>query len=262
VEILFEVYGFTFLLVNKTKQELVIYVPDCDAILKNTKMPLKILSLSTCSVSKTSISTSLEYLNFFDVEISDGEIGEVLTNMKTLRHAFLDLPNNTIDVAEIPKSLQTLALGGIKLTKNDTTTNTVLPELETLSLGFNQISHDVYGNFRKIFPRLQQATAIGQQVANYKFLETCFDSRISSIIVEEFDRNATNSKELEEILIRLDISSTVMNFMLMLPTHGENYVGFQLTEPMVHVYRYNLLGWYKFLSVPAYSKARKYAIII
>jgi len=263
VEILYEVHGFTFLQVSRRQDELSIYVPYCDEILKNTKVPFRKLSLAACSVSKMSIPENLEYLNFFDVDIQDGHISEILAKTRSLRYLFLDLSNVALDVADLPKALISLSLGTLNLTNSGYTPATVFPDLITLSFGFNHVTPKVYDNFENIFPHITQAAAIGWQAANYKFLETCLNSRIASIVIEDFDRNGTTQtgmREIEEMLRSLDILKTDINFMLMLPTNGDRYVGFPLTKSMGHAYRYTLLGWYRFLSVTAYNLAEKYII--
>lgn len=268
VNIVYNVNGFKFINVNYNssteKRELTVYVPNCNEILQNVKGPYQILSLATCSITKNSIPKNLEYLNLFDVIISDGHISEILQGMTQLQFLFLDLPNTTIDISYIPTSLSCLSLSTVILTYNEGISDVVFNTLDTLSLGFNSMIDEIYNNFEKLFPIVDHVAAFGYQAANYRLLETCYKAQVYWTLVEEFNHNVTtqSEKQFETILANVGIMSSDTNFLVLLPKYSDTLIGFPLTKLQEHDYRFMLLGWYKFLTFEAYSKADKYVIQI
>lgn len=268
VNIIFNVNGFKFINVNRNattgKRELTVYVPYCNEILQNVQGPYEILSLATCSITKTSIPNNLEYLNLFEVLISDGEITEILQGMTQLQFLFLDLANTTIDIAHLPKSLVCLSLSTIVLTYDDSSSDVALDNLDTLSLGFNSMLDEIYDNFKKLFPKVDHVAAFGLQSANYRLLETCYKAQVYWVLVEEFSHNVTteNDRTFEILLKNIGITASDVNFLVTLPKYSDALVAFPLTNLQEHDYRFMFLGWYKFLSFEAYRNADKYVIEI
>lgn len=266
VDITFNVNGFKFINVNRNsstdQRELTVYVPYCNDILQNVKGTYEILSLATCTITKSSIRNDLEYLNLFEVLISDGTISEILQGMSKLKFLFLDLADTKIDVSHLPKSLVCLSLSTIILTYENSTTNASLDDLDTLSLGFNSMLDEIYVNFAKLFPQVEKVAAFGLQSANYRLLESCYAARVYWILVEEFNHNATteNEKNFAKILNGVGITSNEANFLVTLPKYSDTLIAFPLTNLQEHDYRFMFLGWYKFLSFEAYRNADKYVI--
>lgn len=268
VNIKYNVNGFKFINVNYNsstgEKELTVYVPNCNEILQNVKGSYEILSLATCSITKNSIPKNLEYLNLFDVIISDGHISEILQEMTQLQFLFLDLPNTSIDISYIPTSLTCLSLSTVILTYNNSVSDVVFNSLDTLSLGFNSMIDEIYLNFDKFFPNVDHVAAFGYQAANYRLLETCYRAQVYWTLVEEFNHNVTTQSEteFEAMLTNVGIASTDTNFLIMIPKYSNTLLGFPLTKLQEHDYRYMFLGWYKFLTFEAYSSADKYVIQI
>lgn len=268
VNIIFNVNGFKFINVNQNsssgKRELTVYVPYCNEILQNVNGPYEILSLATCSITKSSIPMNLEYLNLFEVLISDGDISEILQGMTQLQFLFLDLADTTIDISHLPKSLICLSLSTIVLTYDESNEDVALDNLDTLSLGFNSMLDEIYNNFGKLFPIVDHVAAFGLQSANYRLLESCYKAQVYWVLVEEFNHNATtvNEKDFEKILENIGIAVSDVNFLVTLPKYSDSLVAFPLTNLQEHDYRFMFLGWYKFLSFEAYRNADKYVIEI
>ncbi|KAJ6644196.1 hypothetical protein Bhyg_09163 [Pseudolycoriella hygida] len=268
VNIVFNVNGFKFINVNQNSstgaRELTVYVPYCNEILQNTRGTYEVLSLATCSITKDSIPKNLEYLNFFEVVILDGEISEILEGMTQLQFLFLDLANTTIDVSQLPKSLVCLSLSTIPLTYNSSTSDVALSNLDTLSFGFNFMLDEIYNNFEKIFPNVDHVAAFGLRAANYRLLESCYKAQVYWVLVEEFNHKTTTEREkdLSVMLRNIGITSNEANFLVTLPKYSDSLVAFPLTNLQEHDYRFMLLGWYKFLSFEAYRNADKYVIEI
>lgn len=266
VNVIFNVNGFKFINVNQNsstgKRELTVYVPYCNEILQNVQGPYEILSLATCSIAKSSIPNNLEYLNLFEVLISDGNISEILQGMTQLQFLFLDLANTTIDISHLPKSLICLSLSTIVLTYDENNSDVALDNLDTLSLGFNSMLDEIYNNFEKLFPIVDHVAAFGLQSANYRLLESCYKAQVYWVLVEEFNHNTTteNEKDFEIMLQNIGITAGDANFLLTLPKYSDSLVAFPLTNLQEHDYRFMFLGWYKFLSFEAYRNADKYVI--
>lgn len=266
VNIVFNVNGFKFINVNRNsstgKRELTLNVPYCNEILENSKSPYEILSIATCSIAKKSIPNNLEYLNFFEVVINDGNISEILQGKAQLQYLFLDLVNTTIDISHIPKSLNSLSLSTIVLTYKENNSNEVFNNLHSLSLGFISMLDEIYDDFEKLFPHLDHVAAFGFQSANYPLLESCYKAQVSWVLVEEFNHNAKTKNEtnLQNLLKNIGITSSDVNFLVTLPKYSDSLVAFPLTNLQEHDYRYMFLGWYKFLSFEAYRNADKYVI--
>lgn len=268
IDIVFNVNGFKFINVHQNgssgKRELTVYVPYCNEILENVKGSYEILSLATCSITKSSIPNNLEYLNLFEVLISDGNISEILQGMTQLQFLFLDLANTTIDISHLPKSLVCLSLSTIVLTYDEDDSDVALDNLDTLSLGFNSMLDEIYNNFEKLFPNVDHVAAFGLQSANYRLLESCYKAQVYWVLVEEFNHNATteHEQEFENMLKNIGITVSDVNFLVTLPKYSDSLVAFPLTNLQEHDYRFMFLGWYKFLSFEAYRNADKYVIEI
>lgn len=266
VNIMFNVNGFKFINVNRDnstgKRELTVYVPYCNEVLQNVKESYDILSLATCSITKSSIPNNLEYLNLFEVSITDGDISDLLQGMTKLQYLFLDLANTTIDISHLPKSLVCLSLSTVLLSYNETNSDVSLDNLDTLSLGFNSMSDEIYNNFKKLFPKVDHVAAFGRQSANYRLLLSCYNARVYWVVVEEFNHNATTEIEINfgNMLDAMGITSNEANFLITLPKYSDSLVAFPLTNLQEHDYRFMFLGWYKFLSFEAYQNADKYVI--
>lgn len=266
IDIIFNVNGFKFININRNasngKRELTVYVPYCDEILQNVRGSYQILSLATCNITKSSVPKNLEYLNLFEVLISDGNISEILLGMTNLQFLFLDLADTTIDISYLPKSLICLSLSTIVLMHDERNTNVSLDNLDTLSLGFNSVSGEIYRNFKRLFPIVEKVAAFGLQSANYRLLDSCYKAEVFWVLVEEFNHNATTEEEknFEKILNSIGITSADVNFLITLPKYSDTLVAFPLTDLQEHDYRFMLLGWYKFLSFEAYRNADKYII--
>ncbi|XP_037034754.1 uncharacterized protein LOC119073411 [Bradysia coprophila] len=266
VNIMFHVNGFKFINVNRDnstgKRELTVYVPYCNEILQNVKESYEILSLATCSITKSAIPSDLEYLNLFEVLIVDGDISEILIGMAKLQFLFLDLANTTIDISHLPKSLVCLSLSTVLLSYDESNSDVALDNLDTLSLGFNSMSDEIYDNFKKLFPKVDHVAAFGLQSANYRLLLSCYNARVYWVVVEEFNHNAATDieKNFSNMLNTIGITSGEVNFLITLPKYSDSLVAFPLTNLQEHDYRFMFLGWYKFLSFEAYQNADKYVI--
>ncbi len=267
VDIVFNVNGFKFINVNRNstsgKRELTVYVPFCNEILQNVKGSYEILSLATCSITKSSIPSDLEYLNLFEVLINDGSISEILQRMTKLEYLFLDLADTAIDISDLPKSLVCLSLSTIVLTyANESSSDVALNNLDTLSLGFNSMLDEIYNNFKKLFPKVDHVAAFGLQSANFRLLESCYKAQVYWVLVQEFNHNTTTDedKTFEMMLQNIGITSNDANFLITLPKYSDTLVAFPLTNLQEHDYRFMFLGWYKFLSFEAYRNADKYVI--
>ena len=265
VDVVVTLNGFKLIQINRSisegKGEIELYVPYCNQILQSTEGIYQSLSLGGCNISKSSIPNNLNYLNLFDVTVSDGNTTEILQTLTQLEELCADLPGKTLDLSVLPNSIKFLSLSSAMLVNSQ---NTVLNNVQELSLGFCNVSSDIYDNFTKIFPSLQRLAAFGFQSANYKLLNALDSKTIAWLLLEEFDRNATTveEKELDAELVNLGIPVSSNNFLIKRPKYSNTLVGVPLpsAQNREQTNRYSLLGWDKFLTFQAYLTADKHEI--
>jgi hypothetical protein len=226
----------------------------------NSALNVSSLAMTECSISKSNIPEGLSYLNFYRVTITDSDVGDAIKPLSKLTQLYLETKNGSLKFESLPKSIDTLAISDVlnaMYEPGDTSS------AKTLGLGF-PMDPDVIENFPNIFINLEKV-GIFEPVdgMQHTIVQRVLQSTAKWIYMEGFQRkgeeafqNRTETEtSVEQLLTAMGVDPQAQQFLLTWDDATSTWSpqSLMIERKLQLRYRYEFLGWDRFISQSMYD---------